>query len=370
MPAPRTGWTSGRPGVTTLWAEARGGPLPAGDIAAVTRARVAHNNGTGVIRVPVATQPEHLTFFEFAFPTENTSTLLRMMDVQPALPSELEDRLADLIDQVSIRDGAPPFGEVLLQAMATRPTKGRGLVGTRRGVAVAYAYALPNPDGRVWTLGVADTSSEPDRFLRLVVKILADIGVTRLVLWRPAGARAPGVGFRPVRDLLRMGTALPVTGHAVIPAGLVVRGLNAMDDLAALIQVNNRAFVDHPEQGGWTMEDLEARLSAPWFDIRGVRTGWIDDRLVGFHWTKVHTEPGPDGGGVGEVYILAVEPSFHSQGLGRILALDGLAYLYRQRRVTRVILYVDAANRAATRLYRQLSFAVEHTDRGYRLDMG
>ena len=102
--------------------------------------------------------------------------------------------------------------------------------------------------------------------------------------------------------------------------------------------------------------------------VRSPRTPHRPDRRPPGHipLDKVHDTPAPDGGALGEIYVLAVDPAFLGRGLGRAIALDGLDYLARHRHATRAILYVDSANVAAVNLYRRLGFTTERTDRAYR----
>ena len=289
------------------------------------------------------------------------------MQVRRALPDELGDRLWRLIVDVEQQQAAPPFGEVLLTAMTEPGHEGIGVAAERKGELVAYGFAAPNPDGRVWTLELADASSAYGWFLGQVLDRLAVDGVEEAVLWlHTSVVEAPSNLVSRERDLHRMASDLPVEDDRAPPAGVVIRGLDVDRDGAALIELNNRAFAGHPEQGGWTTRDLDRRLAMSWFDPCGVRTAWIGGRMAAFNWTKVHRDPAPDGGAVGEIYSIGVDPSHQGRGLGRAIALDGFRYLAVRRSVTRAILYVDSSNTAAMRLYRSLGFVTEHVDRAYR----
>ena len=120
---------------------------------------------------------------------------------------------------------------------------------------------------------------------------------------------------------------------------------------------------------------------------------WLDEpshpsngarELGGFHWTKVHgstdlhdsvddarsgtRRPGSGQHGhraIGEVYVLAVAPPWRGSGLGRALTLAGLHHL-RRRGLDQVMLYVDASNLPAIRLYEGLGFVRWDTDMMYR----
>jgi len=88
-----------------------------------------------------------------------------------------------------------------------------------------------------------------------------------------------------------------------------------------------------------------------------------DGAMLGFHWTKIH----PDG--VGEVYVVGIDPDAQGRGLGRSLTLAGLHYL-RERGVREVMLYADEENTAAISMYRKLGFTPARTDAMYRRPAG
>ena len=90
---------------------------------------------------------------------------------------------------------------------------------------------------------------------------------------------------------------------------------------------------------------------------------WLNERLAAFNWTKIH--PGV-GEVVGEIYVIAVDPDFRGQGLGKAAMLEGLDYLQEVRCATRAILYVEDTNAAGRRLYQGLGFIADELHRAYR----
>jgi mycothiol synthase len=115
---------------------------------------------------------------------------------------------------------------------------------------------------------------------------------------------------------------------------------------------------------------LRRREAEPWFDPSGFLLAVDDtDAIVGFCWTKVHPpQPPREPDALGEIYVIGVDPSFQSRGLGRALVLGGLASLHE--RGTRVgMLFVDASNTPAIGLYKALGFTVSRVDRAYGRDV-
>jgi mycothiol synthase len=172
-------------------------------------------------------------------------------------------------------------------------------------------------------------------------------------------AVALAAGLRLGRDLLQMRVDLPLDGPA---PELPWRPFEPGADDAAWLEVNNRAFDWHPEQGGWTAEILREHMAEPWFDPAGFLLHERDGRLAAFCWTKVHRDEEP---ALGEIYAIAVDPELHGGGLGRAITVAALDWLHRERGVTVGMLYVDAANEPAVRLYERLGFTVHHIDRAY-----
>jgi mycothiol synthase len=163
-----------------------------------------------------------------------------------------------------------------------------------------------------------------------------------------------------------MQIALPVSETARWPDGIGPRAFRPGIDEAAWLRVNNRAFLNHPDQGGWIPDVLARRMAEPWFDPDGFLLAWRADELVGFCWTKVH--PGP--ARVGEIFVIGVDPDAQGLGLGRALVLDGLAYLAHHRGCPTGELYVAASNTAALGLYRAIGFEIVRTDTAMRAGPG
>lgn len=140
--------------------------------------------------------------------------------------------------------------------------------------------------------------------------------------------------------------------------GVLLRTLDttSAEDRDAWLEVSNAAFVDHPDNGGWTRAELDWRLDAAWTDARRFPVAVDAHGVVAGVWTKV--EPGST---TGELYVVAVHPRAQGRGLGRFVVAEALRRLAAAGCDT-AELYVDAANTAGLALYRWAGFTpgVEH----------
>lgn len=304
---------------------------------------------------------------------------------------DIADVLA-LVDVVSAADGSAPLSEPVLMHLRagsspaarhllaraedpTAQTDGRLLgygqldIGTQ--ATGASSELVVHPDARKHGLGI-----------KLLESLLQRAGGRRLHLWAHGehpGARrlASRLGFKQVRTLWQMRRSLlePLAGPGtvdsdtdVLPEGVRLRPFVTGQDEAEFLRVNNAAFDWHPEQGGWTSKQLELRQGESWWDPEGFLLAVEDapdapggERLLGYHWTKVH-EAGQHGDEpVGEVYVLGVDPAARGRRLGLALTTAGLRYL-RDRGLREVILYVEADNDAALKVYRDMGFIHSNTD--------
>lgn len=121
------------------------------------------------------------------------------------------------------------------------------------------------------------------------------------------------------------------------------------------LALNNRIFAHHPDQGGWVMEDLTNRMAEGWFDPKGFFIAKKNGSMIGFCWTKIHHDLKRQGP-VGEIYVLGVDKAHSPKGLGKSLAALGLQYFVALG-IKDAMLYVDADNAAALKVYKELGFS-------------
>ncbi len=171
---------------------------------------------------------------------------------------------------------------------------------------------------------------------------------------------AETAGWYRQRELWEMRRALPIADLDPAFSGFEVSTFRMGVDENDWLKANSAAFAGHPENGYMTRRDLENRMAQSWFDQSGFFLAREDGRLAGSCWTKIHDD------GVGEIYIIGVVPSWEGRGLGRDLVAHGLHYLGNVRHARTAMLYVEATNERAVRLYRELGFEKIRTVAAYR----
>jgi mycothiol synthase len=313
--------------------------------------------------------------------------------------SELDDAqlsdLAALLLRCAQADGHPALAEPQRAAAASRDLGADGsrvVMGYEGGALIGCAFITSAVDGATALHVAVDPDHRgrggPDGAdsvrMQLLQAALTDIDeadptdrtkpLPLVRLWimqanQVDDADAARLGFVPERDLLQMQVPLPLPIEVVARSRPVVtRPFEPGRDDAPWLTINNAAFEGHPEQGGWTLEDLHARMTAPWFDPEGFLMADSDDGtgLIGSCWTKVHRDSDPV---VGEIYVISVNPARHGEGWGRALTVAGLEWM-AERGITVGMLYTTASNTAAVKLYESLGFTVTHVDRSYDRTIG
>jgi mycothiol synthase len=279
-----------------------------------------------------------------------------VIEWRTGLSAEDRSRITDIITSATALDGVAPVGDQVLRELGRDDT--RHLLALDGDTAVGYlnltpemAEAVVHPDARRRGIGT-----------ELISAGLAEGGPQTRV-WAhgnlaPARSLASALGLHPVRELLQM--RRPLSDLPEIKGNHEIRTYAGPEDDAELLRVNNAAFSWHPEQGGWTEADIDERRAESWFDPAGLFLAFEGPSLLGFHWTKVHSQD------LGEVYVVGVDPAAQGRGLGAEVTLLGLHHLAaRLGPEAEVTLYVEGNNTAAVKTYRRLGFVVYSADVAY-----
>jgi mycothiol synthase len=191
-----------------------------------------------------------------------------------------------------------------------------------------------------------------------------------------AHALATSFGFEKLRTVLQMSKELgQILQIPKLDPDIVIRSFLPGIDSNSWLELNNKVFKDHPEQGKWQLSELNIRLGEEWFDERGFFLAVIKERLIGSCWTKIHgaqthsyadekeTHAHP---AIGEIYITAVDQDYSRRGIGKALTITALNYLKYQG-LSSAMLYVDFDNKKALNLYQSLGFTQSGMDILYKL---
>jgi mycothiol synthase len=288
------------------------------------------------------------------------------------------DGVIALIDIATAQDGTPPISEhIILHLRHGGDKSDSHLIMEQENKVIAYAHIdatdlvagpsvelVVHPDHRKSGLGKELLSKSKE------------ICGTKMRLWAhgdlsAAQKLADENGFERIRTVIQMRKSL--ADLSANQHNFMIRTfLPGLDD-EEWLALNNKVFENHPEQGAWSLKDLQTRLAESWFDPAGLFVATQDNKLIGFTWTKIHgghshkhddqTEQ-HDHDPIGEIYITAVATS--GTGLGKVLTQTALAYLKANGLIT-AMLYVDSDNEVALNLYKSLGFAQSSQDVMYRV---
>ncbi|MET4703453.1 mycothiol synthase [Frigoribacterium sp. UYMn621] len=264
-----------------------------------------------------------------------------------ALPSpSIPESLARLIERARDADGQPPFSDGALVELRT---------GAKSLLELEHAAA-------VYSGTEAEFVVDPAR-------------------------RGAGIGTRLLDQLLeRCEPSVKIWAHGDHPAA---RALAASHDLVAMrelrqlrmpvpfapavasdfdrfrpgvdeeswVALNAKAFAFHPEQGSVTVAALIELEAEPWFEADDFIVSRDGAGLAGYCWLKIED-------GIGEFYVVGVDPDRQGEGLGRRLMAAGFARL-ADRGIRTAALYVESDNVPAIALYRSLGFTAHSVDIQY-----
>jgi len=297
------------------------------------------------------------------------------------LDSELQDKVLELIASATDTDGIPPVAEhVLLHLRHGGDKSDFHLIAMKDNQLAGYAHLdlTDQVEGPSAELVIAPKFRNQGIGKELVKELKAQAG-GKLRLWSHGdlpGAKniAAANGFSHTRTVIQMRRSL-TDAIPEIDNQIPIRTFLPTIDNEEWIKVNNLAFADHPEQSDWTLTDLELRTKEDWFDPKGFLIADINNEIAGFCWTKIHgghthkhseSEAEQDHDPIGEIYIMGVNPKYQGKGIGRAVTIAGLKHL-RYQGIFSAMLYVDAENKSAIKLYQSLGFKEWGRDLLYQL---
>ena len=287
-----------------------------------------------------------------------------------------------LIQSATQHDQVPPISDhILLHLRHGGDKSDSHLVISVNEKIIGYAHldqtdAVAGPAVELVVDPNHRKSGVGNQLLKEAIKICGN----RLRLWShgdlpAASSLAIANNFIKIRTVVQMSKSLSqITPVGDIDNAITIRTFLPGLDSDNWLTLNNKAFIDHPEQGNWRLDDLNLRLKEEWFDEQGFFIAEKDNQIIGATWTKIHgatshqhgQEESHDHSAIGEIYVTAVDPKYSHQGIGRLMSLTALNYLKYQG-LANVILYVDEENTAALNLYKSIGFKQSGKDVLFKL---
>ena len=278
----------------------------------------------------------------------------------------------DLINRTTHHDGTPPIAEHILLHLRYGGDKADShLLVEVDNQVIGYAHLdqtdlVAGPSVEL----VVDPSYRGAGVGKALLSEAIKICGKSLRLWvhgeqEAAHSLAASFNFEKIRTVLQMSKSLSdIQPLPVIDKEIIIRSFLPGIDSDAWLELNNKVFKDHPEQGGWQLSDLNHRLSEEWFDEKGFFIVEKNKQVIASTWTKVHGEHSHHHDNqekshahpaIGEIYITAVDPEYAGLGIGKALTITALNYLKHQG-LNNAMLYVDFENKVAYNLYKSIGF--------------
>ena len=294
-----------------------------------------------------------------------------------------QEAVLKLIANTTAVDNTPPIAEHILLHLRHGGDKSDSHLLVEKGEdVIGYAHLdqtdlVAGPSVEL----VVDPKFRGEGIGKALLSKAIDICGKDVRLWvhgdQPAAhALATSFGFEKIRTVLQMSRELEqILQIPKLDPGIVIRSFLPGIDNYSWLELNNKVFKDHPEQGRWQLSDLNIRLGEEWFDERGFFLAVIKDRLIGSCWTKIHGAQTHSHGeekevhahpAIGEIYITAVDQEYSGRGIGKALTISALNYLKYQG-LSSAMLYVDFDNKKALNLYQSLGFTQSSMDILYKL---
>jgi len=299
------------------------------------------------------------------------------------LTNTQQEAVLKLIADTTAFDNTPPIAEhILLHLRHGGDKTDSHLLVEQENQVIGYAHLdqtdlVAGPSVEL----IVDPKFRGARVGKQLLSKAIDICGKELRLWvhgdQPAAkALATSFGFEKLRTVIQMRRELEqILQIPKIDPDIVIRSFLPGLDSNSWLELNNKAFKDHPEQGDWQLSDLNIRLGEEWFDEQGFFLAVIKHRLIGSSWTKIHGAHTHSHAGekeshahpaIGEIYITAVDQDYSGRRIGKALTISALNYLKYQG-LNSAMLYVDFDNKAALNLYQSLDFMQSSMDILYKL---
>ena len=188
-----------------------------------------------------------------------------------------------LLDAASAADAHAPLDEHAWLDLVQGGREGfASLVAWEAGHDHPVGYAQVSLGSGTWALEyVVDPhhrlpgNTIGEDLVRAAADVIASAGGGHVHMWvnQPRAEHdriARSIGLVPGRVLYQMRRPLPIERAASEPPEpFVTTAFVVGQDEEEWLEVNNRAFDWHPEQGGWDLATLKERESEPWFDPAG-----------------------------------------------------------------------------------------------------